>query len=1350
MNDKLRPSIGVDPLMAAPPVPSKQLTEQQKRFHLAIQRAREAEMGEIKLSPKETRRVFSGSIKKDTPTMTPTIGTPKKGNSPKSLDTKTQMTAVKTGSTKDIEKTGANDLKEPSTAIASAKPDPLNSKITNNHTVDDEKLTTTNSNDFDLKKFEKLTTRSSNDSELRLNDDRDQRELLILDTVLYETALIGKAEVVNEEINVEVINGDVVEKPEIIEFLIGIQDIQDALPPVKPESVKKVKSDTSIHKQILQLAQETDTSTDVAPAPKDFAQTPSNIFQELYRASGSPWDSPGTTKASPGTIKASPSTIKASPSTMKASPSTIKASPSTVKVSPNVLMASPNIRESPTTPTKSVYPLSPTTPKITSPQRVVLRITPQGTPNASLARELAATSELSSKLESEVELSKNSLTSEHEDDLLQDSSRLHAPQVPAPAEVPHNVPLSRRPPPLDFVQKSPLFEQSQKSLPLEPPQKTLLAEPKSPLELGLPHKARPALGLPHMPVPQGLPPKSLVLGLPQRTVAENDLAKRWQARRNSVDNKPDKLDQVPPRLARRGISNPITKEIATVSFTDINLSKELPAIKDDGVLSNPALQPVMEVEQEKYNVFKGFGEANPIKDFEFILGVPEKFRSDGPTPPAKDIVHNNEQGKLAKHDRFELKLNEKLLNDEPIGPIPPPKETKRSGRSMATIQEPAGTENLTLSPPRTTLAPAKTPPHASFISTLSPHRVTLDPAKSPSSAALQATRSPTTALSEPATTPPAVPIKTSSSPPREPLQQLSTPKLTAAPFKKMSVSPPPRLSLPDVKRSNSPAMKFWPELKRTVSPNKSLPELRKPVSPSKSLPEIKKSPVTPSRVTSAHVKTTTLEPPPRDFNELINQPVKDFSDLIKGPIKDFSDIIKAPIKDFSDLLRDPDDDDVTPVASTAFPVVVSQVDPVVVPTVDPAADPKAVNDTKKPMPKGILKYAEAYPEVPVKELPLPTVTSEGKDRLAPSKSNEKAKKKSSRYRSSILRSFSFKKQNEKPKREDPRLNRYSVTFAEDGEPEVANTYAHDMDTKSTRDYMINEINKAKEEQKLAQEEQKLAQEEQKLAQEEQKMADDSDISNKENFDHGDLQSPSKNDNSNLETAALTEFSKRVAAKKQENVSSSRGRRFLIMDRQENKLDKLLLVWSSTSPPKRKYSRFEKSGDVGRKGSLSSKLSLDYASNEMMPKQSLDTSYNLSKLGKHGHLKHMQALAQLEERLPLRSNTIKVKIYVEVYLEKSEKFESEIIAFRMKKDRLRNLNELNNLIIFRLLELKQDININNLRLLMVFKDKNLKPIVLKLSVDAKERGEEQAFYFNDMGLLFDYVMLKDKLYVKAQV
>ncbi|EDK42329.1 predicted protein [Lodderomyces elongisporus NRRL YB-4239] len=149
--------------------------------------------------------------------------------------------------------------------------------------------------------------------------------------------------------------------------------------------------------------------------------------------------------------------------------------------------------------------------------------------------------------------------------------------------------------------------------------------------------------------------------------------------------------------------------------------------------------------------------------------------------------------------------------------------------------------------------------------------------------------------------------------------------------------------------------------------------------------------------------------------------------------------------------------------------------------------------------------------------------------------------------------------------------------------------------------------------------------------------------------------------------------------------------------------------------------------------------------------------------------------QLQLQLPLQLQLLLILLLDGKQLNQSANF----IAIKLRKDKLRNINELINVILFKIMTKRQDINVNDVKLSIFFRDPALKPIVLKdcigghrpnsiaaasptktkspisIYTPTLSEGEKNAFgqaqeiYINSDALLLDYVQLKRKLYIKAQ-
>ncbi|KAK6461947.1 hypothetical protein DFJ63DRAFT_206879 [Scheffersomyces coipomensis] len=123
---------------------------------------------------------------------------------------------------------------------------------------------------------------------------------------------------------------------------------------------------------------------------------------------------------------------------------------------------------------------------------------------------------------------------------------------------------------------------------------------------------------------------------------------------------------------------------------------------------------------------------------------------------------------------------------------------------------------------------------------------------------------------------------------------------------------------------------------------------------------------------------------------------------------------------------------------------------------------------------------------------------------------------------------------------------------------------------------------------------------------------------------------------------------------------------------------------------------------------------------------------------------------------IKDQTLKLNIFFEELKSRNSSPQSvedfDYFALKLRKDKLNNLNELINVIIYKLLAKKQDLNINDVKLLIFFKDKTLNPIVLKQSMSESRsisKEYQKPFDLNNDDLLLDYIKLKKKLYIMAQ-
>ncbi|KAG5421173.1 hypothetical protein I9W82_000263 [Candida metapsilosis] len=93
---------------------------------------------------------------------------------------------------------------------------------------------------------------------------------------------------------------------------------------------------------------------------------------------------------------------------------------------------------------------------------------------------------------------------------------------------------------------------------------------------------------------------------------------------------------------------------------------------------------------------------------------------------------------------------------------------------------------------------------------------------------------------------------------------------------------------------------------------------------------------------------------------------------------------------------------------------------------------------------------------------------------------------------------------------------------------------------------------------------------------------------------------------------------------------------------------------------------------------------------------------------------------------------------------------DFIAIKLRKDKLQNINELVNVIIFKIMSKKPNVKVNDINLSIFFKNSHLKPILLKEQVNKRSSlSSIKGVHLDNDGLLLDYVQLKRKLYIRAQ-
>lgn len=97
-----------------------------------------------------------------------------------------------------------------------------------------------------------------------------------------------------------------------------------------------------------------------------------------------------------------------------------------------------------------------------------------------------------------------------------------------------------------------------------------------------------------------------------------------------------------------------------------------------------------------------------------------------------------------------------------------------------------------------------------------------------------------------------------------------------------------------------------------------------------------------------------------------------------------------------------------------------------------------------------------------------------------------------------------------------------------------------------------------------------------------------------------------------------------------------------------------------------------------------------------------------------------------------SNVLKLKIF----------FHDDVVALRLRKDKLLSVKDIVDVIVFKQLSRKK-CNVDDIKIVMTFPDNSLQPVTLK---DPKNRAVSFAMLYGD--LMMDYLQNKSKIYVKA--
>lgn len=109
-----------------------------------------------------------------------------------------------------------------------------------------------------------------------------------------------------------------------------------------------------------------------------------------------------------------------------------------------------------------------------------------------------------------------------------------------------------------------------------------------------------------------------------------------------------------------------------------------------------------------------------------------------------------------------------------------------------------------------------------------------------------------------------------------------------------------------------------------------------------------------------------------------------------------------------------------------------------------------------------------------------------------------------------------------------------------------------------------------------------------------------------------------------------------------------------------------------------------------------------------------------------------------------SSSMKIKIYI------NEKDQLEdVIALKVQKERLQDINVLIDIIISKITSMRSDINRENIKLFLVFKQESIRPILLS-KTPRKTFNESNLNLFDNTSLIMDYLSGKEKLYIRVLV
>lgn len=110
-----------------------------------------------------------------------------------------------------------------------------------------------------------------------------------------------------------------------------------------------------------------------------------------------------------------------------------------------------------------------------------------------------------------------------------------------------------------------------------------------------------------------------------------------------------------------------------------------------------------------------------------------------------------------------------------------------------------------------------------------------------------------------------------------------------------------------------------------------------------------------------------------------------------------------------------------------------------------------------------------------------------------------------------------------------------------------------------------------------------------------------------------------------------------------------------------------------------------------------------------------------------------------------SSSMKIKIYIS---EKDE-FEEVVVALKVQKEHLQDINELIDVIIQKIASQRSAIKRDNVKLYLLFKKESIRPIPLPMTPSETLNGSTLNS-FDKTSLIMDYLSGRDKLYIRAVV